>query len=73
MFLYVLALLLERVAEKACDSTSLRLREDLRTIKSAQLLTSNGTIYQTSHGSTEARNILKTLKIEPLPEVLKVE
>jgi hypothetical protein len=67
------ALLLERVAERACDSTWPRLRDALRTIKIAQLLTPNGTIYQTSSGSTEARNILKTLKIEPLPEVLMVE
>jgi transposase len=73
VFLCVLALLVERVAEKTCDSTWPRLREDLGTIKIAQLLTPNGTVYQTSAGSTEARNILKMLKIEPLPEVLKVE
>jgi transposase len=45
VFLCVLALLVERVAEKACDSTWPRLREDLRTIKIAQLLTPKGTIY----------------------------
>jgi len=73
VFLCVLTLLLERVAEKACDSTWPRLREELCTIKIAQLLTPKGRIYQTSAGSTEARNILKTLKIKPLPEVLKVE
>lgn len=73
VFLCVLALLLERVAERACDSTWPRLREELGSIKIAQLLTPNGTVYQTSSGSAEARNILKKLKIEPLPEILRVD
>ena len=67
------ALLPERVAERACDTTWPRLREDLRTIKIAQLLTSNGTVYQSAPVNAEACNTLKTLKIEPLPEVLRVE
>jgi transposase len=73
VFLCVLALLVERVAERSCESTWPRIREELRSIKIAQLLTRKGTIYQTSSGSAEARNILKKLKTEPLPEVLKVE
>ncbi|MEW5899892.1 MAG: IS1634 family transposase [Acidobacteriota bacterium] len=73
VFLCVLALLVERVAERSCESTWPRIREELRSIKIAQLLTPKGTIYQTSSGSAEARNILKKLNIEPLPEVLKVE
>jgi len=30
-------------------------------------------VYQTSPGSLHARNLLKTLKIDPLPSVLAVE
>jgi len=73
VFLCVLALLLERVAERECESTWPWIREQLRSIKIAQLLTPKGTLYQTTAGHTEARNILKKLKIEPLPEVLRVE
>jgi hypothetical protein len=73
VFLCVLALLLERVAEKTCESTWLWIKEELRSIKIAQLLTPKGTVYQTTPGSVEARNILKKLKIKPLPEVLEVE
>lgn len=72
VFLCVLALLVERVAERVCESTWSRIREELRTIKVAQLLAPNGTVYQTSPGSQKARNILKNLEIEPLPEVLGV-
>jgi|WetSurSiteA1Bulk_404760.scaffolds.fasta_scaffold30365_2 hypothetical protein len=45
----------------------LRLREDLQTIKIAQLLIRNGTVYQTTPGNAETRNILKVQKIELLP------
>jgi len=44
----------------------------LRSIKVAQLLTPNGMVYQTTSGSQDARNILKNLKIKPLPEVLEI-
>ena len=67
VFLCILTLLLERVVERACGSTWLRLREDFRTIKIAQLLIQNGTVYQTTPGNAEARNTLKALKIELLP------
>jgi hypothetical protein len=73
VFLCVLALLLERVAEKACERSWPRIREELRTIKIGQLLTPNGTVYQATPGSQEARNLLKLMKIEPLPAVLAVE
>jgi len=72
VFLFVLALLLERVAERACDSTWPRIREELRSIKIGQLLAPQGTVFQTTPGTLKARNILKTLKIEPLPAVLSV-
>jgi hypothetical protein len=72
VFLCVLALLLERVAEKTCDSTWPRIREELRSIKIGQLLAPQGTVLQTTPGTLDARNILKTLKIEPLSAVLSV-
>lgn len=73
VFLCVLALLLKHVAEKACDSTWPRIREELRSIKIGQLLTPQGTVFQTTPDTPKARNILKTLKIDPLPAVLSAE
>jgi hypothetical protein len=73
VFLCVLSLLLERVAEHECGDTWPCLREELRSIKIGQLLAPHGTVYQTSPGSLQARNLLKTLKIDPLPSVLAVE
>jgi transposase len=45
VFLCVLALLVERVAERACDWTWPRIRQELRSIKVAQLLAPNGMVY----------------------------
>jgi len=73
VFLCVLALLLERVAEKACESTWSRIRHELRTIKVGQLLAPHGTVLQASVGSVEARNILRKLKIDPPPSILAAE
>jgi hypothetical protein len=73
VFLCVLALLLERVAERACGLTWPRIREELRSIKIGQLLAPQGTVFQTTPGTPKARNILNTLKIDPLPAVLSVE
>jgi len=73
VFLCVLALLLERVAERACDLTWPRIREELRSIKIGQLLAPQGTVFQTTPGTPNARNILNTLKIDPLPAILSVE
>ncbi len=41
----VLALLLERVAEQACADTWRNIRDDLKQIKLAQLLSPNGTVW----------------------------
>lgn len=73
VFLCVLALLLERVAEKACESTWPRIRHELRTIKVGQLLAPYGTVLQANVGSVEARNILRKLKIDPPPPILAAE
>ena len=73
VFLCVLALLLERVAEKACGCTWPRIRQELRSIKVGQLLAPRGTVYQTCAGSVEARNLLRKLKIDIPPLVLGAE
>jgi len=72
VFLCVLALLLERVAEKRCGESWRSIRRKLGAIKVGQLSTPKGTIIQSSPVGPEARNILRELKIEPLPEVLSV-
>jgi hypothetical protein len=73
VFLCVLALLLERVAEKAYGTTWFRIRKELRSIKIGQLFGPRGTVYQVTPGTPEARNLLKKLKVDPLPSVLTVE
>ena len=73
VFLCVLALLVERVAERACGWTWPRIRQELRSIKVAQLLAPNGIVYQTTSGTQDACNLLRKLKIKPLPEVLGVK
>jgi len=44
--LTVLALLLERAAEHACGDTWRNIRDDLKQLKLAQLLSPNGTVWQ---------------------------
>ena len=73
VFLCVLSLLLERVAEKACGTTWFRIREELRSIKIGQLFGPKGTVYRVTPGTPEARNMLKKLNIDPLLSVLSVE
>lgn len=73
VFLCVLALLLERVAENACERTWPRIRHELRTIKVGQLLAPHGTVTQTNAGSVDARNLLRKLKIDLPSPVLAAE
>lgn len=73
VFLCVLALLLERVVENSCGDTWRNIRDELRRIKVGQLLTPNGTIYQTSPISPASHNILKKLNIKPPAEILAVK
>lgn len=70
IFLCVLALLIERVIENACEASWTKIREELRKIKIGQLLTPNGTLYQRSPVSQAARNILMKLKVKPPPEII---
>lgn len=70
--LTVLSLLLERVAEHACQDTWRNIRDDLKQIKLAQLLSPHGTVWQVTEPRPSARKRLKSLKIKNPPEILRV-
>jgi len=61
----VLSLLLERVIEHAGEDTWRNIRDDLKQIQLAQLLSPNGTVWQVTDPRTEAAKRLKKLKLPP--------
>lgn len=71
--LTMVALLLERLAERACGDTWRNIRDDLRQIKLAQFLTPQGELWQVTDPLPAAANRLKQLKIPPPPPVLKID
>lgn len=68
--LTVLSLLLERVAEQACGDTWRNIKDDLRRIKLAQLLSPNGTVWQVTEPAPDALKRLKSLQIQKPPPLL---
>jgi len=68
--LTVHALLLERMAEQACDDTWRNIRNDLKQIKLAQLSSPNGTVWQVTEPGPDAANRLKRLTIKNPPALL---
>jgi len=70
--LTVYALLLERVAEHACGDTWRNIRDDLKQIKLAQLLSPNGTVWQVTEPGQNAAKRLKSLQIKKPPPLLHV-
>jgi hypothetical protein len=68
----VLALLLERLAERACSDTWRNIRDDLKRIKLAQLSSPNGTVWQVTDPAPETAKRLKSLRISPPPPILKL-
>ena len=70
--LTVLSLLLERTAEHACGDTWRNIRDDLKRIQLAQLLSPHGTVWQVTEPTAEASNRLKSLRIKPPAPVLKL-
>ena len=68
--LTVLSLLLERVAEHACGDTWRHIKDDLRRIKLAQLLSPNGTVWQVTEPAPDALKRLKSLQIQKPPPIL---
>src|SRR5262245_65303758 len=68
--LSVLALLLERVIEKACGDTWRNIRDDLQQIKLAQLLSPHGEVWQVTEPSPEAVKHLKCLALKNPPTIV---
>jgi transposase len=63
--LSVLSLLLERVAEQACQDTWRNIRDRLESLKVAVFRTPHGRLVQTSELRPETRKVLNQLKIPP--------
>lgn len=70
IFLSVLGLLLQRMAEESCGDTWRNIRDDLKKIKLAQLSGPEGTLWQVTEPGPEACRRLKSLNIKNLPTVL---
>ena len=70
--LTVLALLLERTAERACEDTWRNIRDDLKGVKLAQLFSPNGTVWQVTEPSPEAAKRLKSLNIKAPAPILRL-
>jgi transposase len=68
--LSVLALLLERLAEHRCGDTWRNIRDDLKRIKLAQLLSPNGTVWQVTEPASDTAKRLKQLQIKNPPPIL---
>ena len=61
----VLSLLLERVIEHAAEDTWRNIRDHLKQIQLAQLLSPNGTVWQVTDPKPGAAKRLKMLKLKP--------
>jgi transposase len=70
--LTVLSLLLERVAEHACQDTWRNIRDDLKQIKLAQLLSPHGEVWQVTEPREKAAKRLKSLQIKNPPLLLRM-
>lgn len=70
VFLTVLGLLLERVAEQACGDTWRNIHDDLKQIKLAQLSGPNGTVWQVTEPRPGARTRLKSLQLVNPPTII---
>ena len=68
----VLSLLLERAAEHACQDTWRNIRDDLKRIQLAQLLSPNGRVWQVTEPTPDAAKRLKSLQIKPPAPVLNL-
>ncbi len=69
--LSVLALLLERVAERDCGDTWRNIRDDLRQVKLALLKGPHGEVWQVTEPDEAALKRLKALKIDNPPVILE--
>jgi transposase len=69
----VLALLIERIAERACDMPWHRIRRGLEPLQVTKLFNLNYRVTMRNEISNETRNILKKLDIKPPPQVVHLE
>ena len=69
----VLALLLERMAEQACGDSWRNIRNRLKRIQLAQLLSGEKTVWQVTKASEEARNLLKKLDLDEPAPILRID
>ena len=69
----VLALLLERLAEQACGDSWRNIRNQLKRIQLAQLLSGEKTVWQVTKASEEARNLLKKLDLDEPAPILRID
>jgi hypothetical protein len=69
--LTVFALLLERVAERACGDTWRNIRDDLKQIKLAQLLSPHGEVWQVTEPTPETAKRLQSLEIKNPPPLIR--
>ena len=70
IFLTVLALLVQRYIERACEDTWRNIRDDLKQIKLVLLSGPNGKVLQTTEPRQNARKRLKSLKIKNPPVIV---
>jgi transposase len=69
----VLALLIERIAERACDMPWHRIRRTLEALQVTKFFNLNHRVTMRNEISNETRNILKKLDIKPPPQVVHLE
>ena len=70
--LSVLALLLERVAERACGDTWRNIRDDVKRKNLAQLSGPDGELWQVTDPGPDAAKLLKSLQIPHPPPILRL-
>ena len=69
----VLALMIERIAERACGKPWHRVRRALDTMQVTKLFNLNQRVHLRNEISTETRNILKKLNIKPPKRLVYLE
>lgn len=70
IFLSMLALQIECVAERACDDTWRNIRDDLKQVKLAELSGPEGKVWQVTEPTGGARRRLKSLQIANPPLII---
>ncbi|MFO8143037.1 MAG: hypothetical protein R6T87_14390 [Marinobacter sp.] len=73
VYLCVLALLLERLAEKAVGDTWRNIRATLQEQKVGQLLAPHGQVFQVTKPTQEMRKMYAAMDIDPPKSILAVE